>query len=217
MVTGDLGAGHFSFNSKKELVSKKLSERAPTKFARLVWNMRGEAGQIVAQAHSDALSLASDLDLVVVCHEAYGKGFMKKCSVSPDAYVQMAMQLAYFRDQNRFSLTYESSMTRLFLDGRTETVRPLTDESAAFVRCMEAKDSSNDEKLQALQAAAARHQTAYMDAMAGKGIDRHLFGLYCVSVGKEVDSDFLKTAMKEPWRLSTSQQPQQQTDRWDLR
>ena len=26
-----------------------------------------------------------------------GKGFMKKCRTSPDAYIQMALQLAYFR------------------------------------------------------------------------------------------------------------------------
>lgn len=48
---------------------------------------------------------------------------MKKCRVSPDAYVQMAMQLAYYRDQKAFAATYEASMTRLFKHGRTETVR----------------------------------------------------------------------------------------------
>jgi len=33
-------------------------------------------------------------------------------------------------------LSYESSMTRLFREGRTETVRPCTSESCAFVRAM---------------------------------------------------------------------------------
>lgn len=61
---------------------------------------------------------------------------MKKCRVSPDAYIQMALQLAYYRDANRFSLTYEASMTRLFREGRTETVRPCTIESTAWVKSM---------------------------------------------------------------------------------
>ena len=36
----------------------------------------------------------------------------------------------------KLSLTYEASMTRLYREGRTETVRPVTMESAAFVRAM---------------------------------------------------------------------------------
>ncbi|KAK2138345.1 hypothetical protein LSH36_3255g00000, partial [Paralvinella palmiformis] len=29
-------------------------------------------------------------------HDSYGKGFMKKCHTSPDAFIQMALQLAYY-------------------------------------------------------------------------------------------------------------------------
>lgn len=39
----------------------------------------------------------NDVDLRLYRHDAYGKGFMKKCKVSPDAYIQMALQLAYLR------------------------------------------------------------------------------------------------------------------------
>lgn len=65
--------------------------------------------------------------------------------------------------------------------------------------------------------AVASHQMAYKHAMAGAGLDRHLFGLYVVAVGKNVEVPFLKNALAEPWRLSTSQQPQQQTTAWDPR
>ena len=54
--------------------------------------------------------------------------------VSPDGFIQAALQLAYYRDSNgRLPLTYESSMTRLYLHGRTETVRSMTQESVAFI------------------------------------------------------------------------------------
>ena len=56
-----------------------------------------------------------DLQLHILLHTNYGKGFIKICKISPDAFVQMALQLAYYRDTNgKFSLTYEASMTRLF-------------------------------------------------------------------------------------------------------
>jgi len=54
--------------------------------------------------------------------------------VSPDAYIQMALQLSYFKNAGKFALTYESSMTRLYRQGRTETVRTLSTESNEFVR-----------------------------------------------------------------------------------
>lgn len=40
------------------------------------------------------------------------------------------------QDRGKLCLTYEASMTRLFREGRTETVRSCTSESTAFVRAM---------------------------------------------------------------------------------
>lgn len=85
---------------------------------------------------------------------------MKKFGVSPDAYIQMALQLAYYRDANRFCLTYEATMTRLYREGRTETVRPLTIESAAWVKSMEDGKASTEEKIKLLRAACQVHQVS---------------------------------------------------------
>lgn len=79
------------------------------------------------------------MELRIYVHDAYDKGFMKKSSMSPDAYIQMALQLAYYRDAGKFNLTYEASMTRLFRESRTETVRPCTIESSNWVKAMEDK------------------------------------------------------------------------------
>ena len=136
---------------------------------------------------------------------------MKTCRLSPDAYIQMALQLAYYRDFGKFSLTYEASMTRLFREGRTETVRSCTIESSAWVLAMEDKSSNSDERMKLLQAACKQHQEGYLNAMCGRGVDRHLFCLYVVSKYLEVDSPFLKEVVSEPWRLSTSQTPHGQT------
>jgi hypothetical protein len=49
------------------------------------------------------------------------------------------------------------------------------------------------------------------------GLDRHLFALYVVSQGTNIKSEFLNRALSMQWRLSTSQQPQNQTGEWDPR
>lgn len=50
---------------------------------------------------------------------------------------QMAMQLAYYRVHKKVVLTYESATTRLYYQGRTETIRPVSDLSVAFVKAMD--------------------------------------------------------------------------------
>ena len=36
-----------------------------------------------------------DVDLYIMNYSTFGKGLMKKIGVSPDAFIQMALQLAY--------------------------------------------------------------------------------------------------------------------------
>lgn len=184
---------------------------------RLQWNLLPPCIVAIEKSYQVALSLLNDVDLRAYMHNAYGKGFMKDCRISPDAFIQMALQLAYYRDAGRFSLTYEASMTRLFREGRTETVRPCTIESAAWVRAMVGNTASVEERVRLLQIACRVHQMGYQDAMCGKGIDRHLFCLYVVSKYLEVESPFLKEVLSEPWRLSTSQTPHGQTPKLDLK
>ncbi|XP_022253543.1 carnitine O-palmitoyltransferase 1, muscle isoform-like [Limulus polyphemus] len=111
--------------------------------ARLKWDIPSHCVDIIESCAISARTLLEDVDLRLYMHDAYGKGVIKKCKVSPDAYIQMALQLAYYRDARKFSLTYEASMTRLFREGRTETVRPVTMESCAWVKAMENPNCSD--------------------------------------------------------------------------
>ncbi|XP_037713136.1 carnitine O-palmitoyltransferase 1, liver isoform isoform X1 [Drosophila subpulchrella] len=196
--------------------TKGTPEFQPPTPTRLTWDLKPCLPQI-EEATIDVTKLINEVNLRILVHQEYGKGFMKKCRISPDAYIQMALQLAYYRDAGRFSLTYEASMTRLFREGRTETVRPCTIESSAWVKAMQNPTTTNDERVKLLQAACDRHQLGYQDAMCGRGIDRHLFCLYVVSKYLEVDSPFLNEVLSEPWRLSTSQTPHGQTPKMDLK
>jgi len=192
------------------------AEFTPPNPIRLQWDIPKECLDVIENSLTVAQSLADDVDLHLMIYTHYGKGFMKKCKMSPDAYLQMALQLSYFRDAGSFCLTYEASMTRLFREGRTETVRSCTIESAAFCKAMEDKTKTKEDRISLLNKAATQHQSGYRLAMTGDGIDRHLFCLYVVSRYLNIDSPFLKEVLSEPWRLSTSQTPHQQTDKIDL-
>uniref|UniRef100_A0A8D0CSU4 carnitine O-palmitoyltransferase n=1 Tax=Sander lucioperca TaxID=283035 RepID=A0A8D0CSU4_SANLU len=174
---------------------------------KLNWEIPPECEEQISQSLAVAQALAGDVDLHVFSFQDFGKGKVKKCRVSPDAFIQMALQLAYYRDQRRFCLTYEASMTRLFREGRTETVRSCSNESSAFIRALEGSPKKNLSALRLFHEAAEKHQHLYRLAMTGAGIDRHLFCLYVMSRYLGVESPFLKEVQSEPWRLSTSQSP----------
>ncbi|XP_068579716.1 carnitine O-palmitoyltransferase 1, liver isoform isoform X2 [Cebidichthys violaceus] len=182
---------------------------------RLSWDIPAECQDVIQSSLTVARTLADDVDSHIFPFNDFGKGLIKKCRTSPDAFIQIALQLAHYRDKKKFCLTYEASMTRLFREGRTETVRSCTLETCAFVRAMIA-DETREECLRLLKEAAEKHQNMYRLAMTGEGIDRHLFCLYVVSKYLGEDSPFLKEVLSEPWRLSTSQTPLQQVELFDL-
>lgn len=177
---------------------------------RHIWEITPDLRTAIVEAEKFCQMNADDLDLCLRELTVYGKGFMKSCKVSPDAFIQMALQVTYFKNAGKFALTYESSMTRLYLQGRTETVRSLSSDSVAFVKAFLDKSVPKATTISLLRRACNQHQDAYRDAMSGRGIDRHLFALYVVSKGMGYDCEFLKEALTIPWTLSTSQQPQQQ-------
>jgi hypothetical protein len=65
----------------------------------------------------------------------------------------MAMQLAYYRVHGKFVLTYESATTRLYYKGRTETIRPVSDSSVAFVKAMDDSTVSREDVKELLKKA----------------------------------------------------------------
>ncbi|XP_072241611.1 carnitine O-palmitoyltransferase 1, liver isoform isoform X1 [Leuresthes tenuis] len=182
---------------------------------KLQWDIPAECQETIERSLTVAESLANDVDCHIIPFDDFGKGLIKKCRTSPDAFIQIALQLAHYRDKGKFCLTYEASMTRLFREGRTETVRSCTVESCDFVRAM-IRDETTEERLRLLKVAAEKHQSLYRLAMTGQGVDRHLFCLYVVSKYLGEESEFLKQVLSEPWRLSTSQTPLQQVDLFDL-
>ena len=121
--------------------------------------------------------------------------------------------MAHYKDQDKFVQTYEASMTRLYLNVRTETVRSCTPQMVDFVHSMNDPNCTNAERIKKLNKMEFNHSNLYKDAMNGKGIDRHLFALYVVCKGLGQENEFLQSILTMPWTLSTSQTPHtQQTE-----
>ncbi|KAL3318160.1 Carnitine O-palmitoyltransferase 1, liver isoform [Cichlidogyrus casuarinus] len=181
----------------------------------LKWESLPGLQTAIEEAAIFSAQLAANIDVRVCFYTDFGKAAIKRAGISPDAFLQAAFQLAFKRLHDFYALTYESASTRLFRDGRTETVRSLTPELKLFVDQL-VNDYDKDICLDLLRKSCSQHQKLYRQAMAGQGCDRHLFALYvasraCDSLNTDKGgSRFLKSVLSEPWHLATSQQPQRQ-------
>lgn len=52
---------------------------------------------MIERSLSTATALADDVDFHSFFFDAFGKGQIKKAKTSPDAFVQLALQLAHYR------------------------------------------------------------------------------------------------------------------------
>uniref|UniRef100_H2YJS8 Choline O-acetyltransferase n=1 Tax=Ciona savignyi TaxID=51511 RepID=H2YJS8_CIOSA len=102
--------------------------------------------------------------------------------MSPDAYVQVALQITYYKLYKRLVSTYESASTRRFREGRVDNIRAATVQALDLAKGLTEPDESGNIKIDAkkmlLLRRAVKAQTDFtIAAITGHGIDCHLLGL----------------------------------------
>lgn len=181
----------------------------------------------VAKAKHNHSTVIDNQHLNVQSFQAYGADQIKKMGFSPDAYVQMAIQLATYRLWGELGATYEATQTRIFLHGRTETTRSVSPASAAFCARMGLTPTQEDnateellsraEKLALLQKAVQSHVSYISEAAKGKGVDRHFLGLHLLVNADEKTPDLFSNPLYQKaktWRVSTSHLTHPKFDNW---
>ncbi|KAH8421204.1 hypothetical protein KR009_000155, partial [Drosophila setifemur] len=162
---------------------------------------------IIAQKNVD--KLVNALQMKVIRFECYGKDFIKTQSLGPDSFIQIALQLAFYKMHAEPPAQYESAHLRIFDGGRTETIRSCSNESFDFCRSMLDKNATNRERADKLRQAVIGHQMYAKLALQGKGVDRHLLGLKLIALenGQPIPEFFSSKGYVKSahFRMSTSQ------------
>ena len=133
----------------------------------------------------------------------YGKRFITANKMSPDAFVQMSILLAYYKLYGEVVCMYEPALTKTFYHGRTEAIRGATMQAKRLCEVWWAKDSTKLDKLAALRLATEEHSRLTKEASVGLGVDRHLFALKCIAERRRDDTGermprFFKS---EAWKM----------------
>jgi carnitine O-acetyltransferase len=122
----------------------------------LDWEVDSTIEGEIKQAEGRAKAIVEDSDASQLWFSEYAADWIKKtgelersqkyylfliselCSarVSPDAYIQLALQLAWYKQHGSFTATYETASTRLFKHGRTDVIRTHSTDTRNFVKAM---------------------------------------------------------------------------------
>ncbi|MDG3084923.1 choline/carnitine O-acyltransferase [Vibrio hannami] len=127
----------------------------------------------------------------VLSFSHFGKDRIKQFGVSPDAFVQLALQLAEFKLYGKFFSAYEAVMTRTFLDGRIDVLYTVSPESSAFVKSLVVEDQNVEISQDLLRKAAQQHVNRAKECRFGEGVYSHCLALQhrYKKAGKELGID----------------------------
>lgn len=146
---------HFLSESNRKDNADDVKDAQPAEH--LPFYASSELQQAINVAIANIDALAANLDMNYLHFTKYGKNFIKTQKMSPDSYIQMAIQYAFYRLHKVPGAHYESAQTRLYIHGRTETIRSCSNESVAFAKAM--TDGRNEkEKVEKLKAAVNAHK-----------------------------------------------------------
>ncbi|CCL98183.1 uncharacterized protein FIBRA_00177 [Fibroporia radiculosa] len=146
---------------------------------KLEWTLYPELRAAIRFAETHLSDLICQNDCQALEFKGYGKNFITSHGFSPDAFVQMAFQAAYYGLYGRIECTYEPAMTKHFFHGRTEAIRTAQPHSVDFVKTF-FSEAPLSQKISALRTACQGHVKLTKECGQGLGQDRHLYALYCL-------------------------------------
>ncbi|SCU90998.1 LAFA_0F01310g1_1 [Lachancea sp. 'fantastica'] len=168
-------------SSRSAASSKSESDLSVTVPRKLEWETDNYLLSSLHFAETRLSDLLSQFEFARLDFSDYGSGKIKSMfKVSPDAFVQMALQAAFHALYGKFEVTYEPAMTKKFQNGRTEAIRSVSEESKQFVEAFNGRDVPALRLKKHFQAACEKHSSVTRECAAGMGQDRHLYALFCI-------------------------------------
>jgi carnitine O-acetyltransferase len=134
----------------------------------------------VSAAADSFAAYAANTAATTLSFDGFGVNRVKQLRTSPDAFVQMAYQLAHKRTKGFVGATYESISTRQYRHGRTEAMRVITPEVMQFVSAMDDPHADVATRRAAYRAAAEKHVARAKESQAGQAPEQHLWELLMI-------------------------------------
>ncbi|KAJ3129167.1 Carnitine O-acetyltransferase mitochondrial [Nowakowskiella sp. JEL0407] len=188
--------------------TKSFIGSKPSSPERLEWVTNDDRiSKLIGVAEMHSWEVIKKTESVVLREDIYGERYIKeiaKCNI--DAYVQLALHLAFYRMYKKHTPIQQLTTHRKFMGGRTEIARSMTEETRDFVDSFDDDDILYADKRKLFRAAVESLEKNMELARAGLGIDNHLFALKAVASENEQKADFFTSSVmrkSQIWRINT--------------
>lgn len=143
----------------------------------LVFDLTDQQRSTIKLAEQEFVKHIANTQTRILNFTAFGKEQIKRFKVSPDAFVQLALQLAEHKLYGKCYSAYEAVMTRTFLDGRIDVLYTVSPESMQFIENFRAEGVSLQVKKASLIRATQKHIARAKECRFGQGVYSHFLAL----------------------------------------
>ncbi|XP_042367604.1 carnitine O-acetyltransferase-like [Plectropomus leopardus] len=181
-----MSLGHF-FDAGLKLPEVTRSPMEPLPVPqKLHFNLTPEIKKDIVEAKQHMDTLAQNLDLSSTKFDHFGKNLLKAYKVRPNPFVQMALQLAYYRMNQCICPSLEYVSMRTFKLGRIGLMSSNSSASAAFVKAFDNPKIQNQKKIDLLEKAFKAHAWSTDMALRGQDIICHFWGLRLQALAENI-------------------------------
>ncbi len=142
----------------------------------LPWDISATLGSTLHQMEQAYETRANNMYLQEFSLEGTSRQDIKNLGYSPDTFVQLTLQVAYYHIFATLQSTYEAVAMRHYFQGRTDCARACSSAALHLAQAV-ANNEQNDTLKKLFLAAQTEHLARISQCSKGNGAERHMLGL----------------------------------------
>jgi carnitine O-acetyltransferase len=184
-VDGSVALGFAARLQRESLALATADETLPpsqtlVRIRAVDWSLSKALKRHLQAAHKTVGATRDQRDIEAWTVLQLGLKTFKALNISPDAAVQLALQLATDEVTGQIPNIFEPVQIRHFAGGRMDFIMPVTTESLAAVRSLKADTGNQFFTAAQIYRAAKTHQSQVLRTKSGRGLVAHLLALNAV-------------------------------------